>query len=155
MIRRGILDLVLPVVGVLGGSGVSQAGSAAASGRHVGPVVQVSAVPAKGAKQLVRMPFVPAGGVGADNTAPPTVSTIACPGDLQMVLVLPNPWFDPLTATAQQLETNGFPPRPDGSDADLWRDWLHYVTHPITYNLECPVLPITGIVRGRGPLTAP
>ena len=52
------------------------------------------------------------------NATPPTVSTLDCGGDVQAVTITPAAGFDPLTATDDELDDNGYPTRPD-DDADL------------------------------------
>jgi len=71
-----------------------------------------------------------AAAVGIDALAP-SVSRTYCGNDIWAVSVTPARGFNPLTATAAQLESNGYPAKPSSANARGLAQWRSFATsHP-------------------------
>jgi hypothetical protein len=94
----------------------------------------VSTVAAATAALLVA-PFTTAAS-NADTLAP-TVTSAYCGHDTWAVSVTPAAGFDPLTATAAQLNANGFPERPRASDRHEYAQWRSFATRHAAEKTSC------------------
>lgn len=85
--------------------------------------------------------FLPSTAVSAGDTgssAAPEVRRIDClESGGYVTVVTPASGFNPLTATDDELEANGFSPRPDRADAS-YAEWAKYATGPIRRIDKCP-----------------
>lgn len=87
----------------------------------------------------------------ADLTAP-AISRTYCGHDIWAVSIIPARGFSPLTATAGELEINGYPPRPAAGHRVALAQWRRLVTAPGATKSSCKGLRETNRTSG-GPLT--
>ena len=66
--------------------------------------------------------------------------------------IVPAPDINPLTATAAELRTNGFPPRPPGNNPIALKAWTTVMEHSKKAVVSTPVMSIgTGCSNHGGP----
>ena len=78
---------------------------------------------------------VAVGSATAAGSTGPSTTVVDCGQATTLTQVFPAPGVDPLTATDQELSTNGYPPRP--TNADEYAVWKAYVSGPITRLTQC------------------
>lgn len=83
------------------------------------------------------------------NATPPTITETSCGNGISAEIIRPAPNFDPLTATDEQLDLNGFETRP--ADPSRLSAWKRYATHPVAHLSSCAALKALPEYAGTSP----
>jgi Peptidase A4 family len=80
----------------------------------------------------------PASAATTPNAIAPKIAYFRCPGGVTAITTRPAKGFNPLTATAAQLEANNYPSPPSKTDTVAYRQWKKFVVSPGALTSACP-----------------
>jgi hypothetical protein len=72
------------------------------------------------------------------NALAPKIAYTSCPGGVLAITTKPAKGFNPLTATAAQLEANNYPSPPPNTQTAAYGQWKKFVVSPGVLTSACP-----------------